>query len=447
MYYNTSDDFHRRYTSRCSLMESKQQKFEKSELKCADHAKLNFKSCHISNKPPTVGVSKEFNKCKPQTTQNPAVSVSDSEIHAEITLAECSLDAKLNLNGTEEKRNFSTQKLGCNPPIIVSAKGNRDKNILPRISPLFEYFDKLLKNWEREMFKHRLSTHLIIKQLVKAETEATKGSGEKSLRQDLFNICGEFGVTLFMPIGAAFEVVIDHGLDPIIQECLSEKYKDDDEEEVSEEPAVSEVPVILDEESPEILIQSPRLIPLSTTQMIHNQLPGIVQHRSWNRLYSISRDGDSFDIFLDKVRGHLNTVILVKTRTNSMFGAFATCCWERPKGGDGKSFYGVGSSFVFTLDPVNINQTIDSSYPEHNITCHKWSGANNYVQRCDVVDGKIAMGGGGDESSFAFCLQDYFTRGSTGSCNTFYNPPLVKEEYFDIVDFEVYGLSRTVFNM
>jgi len=363
-------------------------------------------------------------------------------------------DNDVKLNGETHKRQLSLSSLDTNfksnvkfdcinqkpkhyPSDISSEKANEASTNVT--CPLFRHFDKQLKVWEKHVIKHRLSKHLVIQQRVKAVIEARKASVEQSHRQDIFNICGEFGVSLFMPIDVVFDVVLDYGIDPHIQKCMVEK-----REKGLEENEVYQEPVILDQESHDVLVDSPRLIPLSTMQKIHNKLPETVQHRSWNRIYSISRDGDSFHAFLAKVKGHSNTVLLIKTKKNTIFGGFASCCWERPQGGNGASFYGNGASFVFTIVPLDTKDMIDSSCPEHNVTCHKWSGANKYVQMCCVLDRKIAMGGGGDEGSFGFCLEDYFSRGSAGSCETFNNPPLSGERCFDIVDFEVYGLSRFV---
>ena len=50
------------------------------------------------------------------------------------------------------------------------------------------------------------------------------------------------------------------------------------------------------------------------------------------------------------------------------------------------------------------------------------------------------MGGEGD---FGWIVQDNFSRGQTGPCRTFANPPLLPpaERVFQVADLEIYGLQ------
>lgn len=53
------------------------------------------------------------------------------------------------------------------------------------------------------------------------------------------------------------------------------------------------------------------------------------------------------------------------------------------------------------------------------------------------------MGGGGDDGSFGFSIQDGFSRGTTGPCETFGNDvPLTSpgnSTAFQVLKFEIYG--------
>jgi len=139
------------------------------------------------------------------------------------------------------------------------------------------------------------------------------------------------------------------------------------------------------------------------------------------------------------------------------------------------SFFGSGRSFVFSSNPdmdIDARHNHESKFwrqtpqhnQKHNATCSTssntnahapaqykdalyifhWTGENNYNQICDVDRGTFGMGGGGSKSSFGWFVQDNFTIGSTGICDTFSNPPLTKRRrdgLFEIVDMDVYGFQ------
>ena len=72
----------------------------------------------------------------------------------------------------------------------------------------------------------------------------------------------------------------------------------------------------------------------------------------------------------------------------------------------------------------------------------KWTGSNSFFQLCDPDRSLVAMGGGGSgEGSFGICVEDDFSRGTTGPCGTFGNDRGLAEEggTFEIVNFEVYS--------
>ena len=51
----------------------------------------------------------------------------------------------------------------------------------------------------------------------------------------------------------------------------------------------------------------------------------------------------------------------------------------------------------------------------------------------------VALGGGG--GSFGLYLEDDFSRGTTGSCETFQNAPLCSQEDFDVSTMELWGFG------
>ena len=189
---------------------------------------------------------------------------------------------------------------------------------------------------------------------------------------------------------------------------------------IVEEPR-TEIPPILNEHQMKALIDS-------------SALPASLDYCKWQRLYSLSRDGDSFDTFLRNVEGRDRTVLAVKTTLGKVFGGYADTRWESTKlHHQAHEFYGTGQACLFRF--------MNSSHKSPKLEIYKWSGANRYVQLCDLSKRIVAFGGGGDEGVFGLCIEDDFRRGTTGHCETFNNDPLCEEGYFDVVDLEVWGFT------
>ena len=197
------------------------------------------------------------------------------------------------------------------------------------------------------------------------------------------------------------------------------------------------------------------------TALHHTALPLTLHHKCWYRVYSLTRDGDSFDTFLRKVKGYDKTLVVVKTVLGEVFGGFVDEEWSVKRG---DTFYGSGQSLLFKImrDPTdaktgtvegNVNNNNGSEQAEETLNLYKWTGQNRYVQLCDSNYKRIAMGGGGDASSFGLCVEDDFRRGSTGPCSTFDNDTLCSNgsnnndsenndaqgASFEVLDLEVWG--------
>ena len=229
------------------------------------------------------------------------------------------------------------------------------------------------------------------------------------------------------------------------------------------------------------------------TALHYTALPLPLQHRQWSRVYSLARDGDSFDTFLHKVNvsssslvssggSHNNkySLIVVRTTKNDIFGGFVDDVWRSTSSAVGGKmntgtssarsgsvgcasssssssdmFYGGGQALLFKAVPkkknshnnVNSNNSNNDNNNEYELHLYKWTGQNRYVQLCDANLKRIAMGGGGADGSFGLCVQDDFRRGSTGKCSTFDNEPLcqdVNESSFEVLDFEVWCFLRYI---
>ena len=169
-------------------------------------------------------------------------------------------------------------------------------------------------------------------------------------------------------------------------------------------------------------------------------LPPSVRYCRWRRLYSLARDGDSFEAFLRHVAGWKRTLLVLSTSRGDVFGAYADSAWENQGHSLGATFYGSAQASLWRIESKNDNEGGSSSSSSGNkVIVYKWTGVNRYIQLCDPQAKLLALGGGGDDGEFGLCVENDFQRGSTGSCETFGNEPLCSQDRFDIVDLECYG--------
>mmetsp|Transcript_23672 Transcript_23672/g.47999 ORF Transcript_23672/g.47999 Transcript_23672/m.47999 type:complete len:487 (-) Transcript_23672:398-1858(-) len=253
---------------------------------------------------------------------------------------------------------------------------------------------------------------------------------------------GDFGLALFDPLDKdAFE--------PLTFDT------EEEEEEPEEVPEEEEeiLPLVVVPELPSILKESPPILNQSMMRQIRdNGLPPEAQIMAWHRIYSTHRDGDSFFIMQRKCEMFRHTVFVAETTNGELLGGYGDKPWGKQSGfSSSRTYFGGGRAFLFATDPANDEQS-DLFPPvvcpkvtneERTIYVYKWSGENTFSQIFDIDGEGMAMGGG---NSFGIRIQDNFTRGTTGRCWTFHNPPLTKDVggCFDIVNFEVYGLKTSL---
>ena len=85
---------------------------------------------------------------------------------------------------------------------------------------------------------------------------------------------------------------------------------------------------------------------------------------------------------------------------------------------------------------------MDPRLEETPVQVYKWTGKNTLFQLVDKETSRIAMGDGGQDGAFAFCLEDDFQRGTTGATATFDNPKLTSDNEageFEVLNVEIYG--------
>merc|ERR1711957_797627 len=87
-------------------------------------------------------------------------------------------------------------------------------------------------------------------------------------------------------------------------------------------------------------------------------------------------------------------------------------------------------------------QCCDQQLYDEEVRIFPWAGKNNFVQLCDVQKERLAMGSGGCGTNFGLVIEDGFSCGRTGKCDTFDNDPLIDGEQFEVLKFEVYGFNN-----
>mmetsp|Transcript_6423 Transcript_6423/g.12104 ORF Transcript_6423/g.12104 Transcript_6423/m.12104 type:complete len:443 (+) Transcript_6423:695-2023(+) len=194
-----------------------------------------------------------------------------------------------------------------------------------------------------------------------------------------------------------------------------QKRKSDNLIKVFEEDESSSIPFILTLEQ--------------MTEIAEKGLPPNVLFSKWTRLYSLQRDGDSFDsAFLKRVHQQDRTLLVVQTTKNEIMGAYSNSSWKGHGVSGSVCFYGSAQASLFSINKDT-----------NEITLYQWTGKNRFIQVCDVQHKLIALGGGGEEGEFGLCIEDDFRMGSTGPCETFNNPQLCSENQFEILNIECWG--------
>lgn len=194
---------------------------------------------------------------------------------------------------------------------------------------------------------------------------------------------------------------------------------------------------------------------LTPDQMHHvaiHVLPRTIAYCQWRLLYSLERDGDSFEGCLRLISNVKRTLMVVRTTRGAVFGGYADDPWRSTEFSHAR-FYGSAQACLFSvIDPSNQNckassapLSSKSSSKSTLLNVYKWTGKNRYIQLCDMSHKMIAFGGGGVEGAFGVAVQEDFQTGSTGHCDTFDNDPLCNEETFDIVSVEFWEFLTGVF--
>lgn len=245
---------------------------------------------------------------------------------------------------------------------------------------------------------------------------------------------GDFGLALFSPLDESAFVPIDKNLSIRSDSHATASTTPLHEDESDSGDDDDDVSFALDKH----LAEFPRLLSNDQIKTLQERLPAFAKLMTWTRLYSLLRDGCSFETMIEKCKMYTNSIVVIKTTTGDLLGGFVDQPWSRHDTMKNvqktRAFYGGGSSFLFASNPDTTDK-IDC------LQIYRWTGENNYSQICDVDKGILGMGGGG---AFGWIVEDNFCKGSTGPSGTFNNPCLLKGAVggtFDILDLEIYGFK------
>eukprot|EP00545_Synedropsis_sp_CCMP1620_P005327 CAMPEP_0119009228 /NCGR_PEP_ID=MMETSP1176-20130426/4224_1 /TAXON_ID=265551 /ORGANISM="Synedropsis recta cf, Strain CCMP1620" /LENGTH=445 /DNA_ID=CAMNT_0006961697 /DNA_START=112 /DNA_END=1449 /DNA_ORIENTATION=- len=354
-----------------------------------------------------------------------------------------------------------------------SSSSPNNKNNDPKQHPLHQAFESVgnkVQHWKRQQEeKQRQENVHLRKQASRLIQEAAQSlpEGKLLLRRQQLHELGPMGVALFSPIEGGLLMAAaaesrdetnensssDFGVSRMKQEedhcSAGNKCQELDSKDAVSARTENSTPADDFSDDDEVYLHVipdddtvPRLLSESVMkELLVQAMPHTLHGRWWKRLFSITRDGDSFDTFLNNVKGYEHSLIVVQTTRGDVLGGFADAAWDqgcRTTDKEGR-FFGMGTSFLFSLVPSSSSETDDSP-----IQVFKWTGANMYNQLCRKQDGGVVgMGGGG--GSFGLVLQQEFTKGSSGACETYGNASSLtmhSDGCFDILNFEVYGFER-----
>lgn len=324
--------------------------------------------------------------------------------------------------------------IGC--PLSPSSSDDdssddEDKNHLKRA---LESVGRKVQEWQLNQHREKQLKNEHMLQAAQREVEFAQSPEGIRLGQKRLYHLGEMGATLFSPIEGAFATSKDghESNEPSTTETVETDDREDHQPQQSDSSRDEEdidhfeIQVVPDDD------EIPRLLSEHTMRKLMLAMPYTLYGRSWKRCFSITRDGDSFAAFRNGVKGYAHTLIVIQTTKGEILGGFADAAWEKGLGTIDGCFFGTGTSFLFSL------RTLDKEDP---IQIFRWQGVNEYSQLCRKGDGCVGMGGGG--GCFGIFLQEDFTKGSSGACNTFGNTtPLTSSPLFDVLNLEVYGFER-----
>lgn len=146
------------------------------------------------------------------------------------------------------------------------------------------------------------------------------------------------------------------------------------------------------------------------------------RNMNWVLLYRMSEHGVSMNTFIERIKGHNATLVIMEDKSKFKFGGFCAEEWVKSN-----KFFGTGDNFVFTFKDLD------------EIEMWHATGENSMFQFCD--NSGFGLGGGLHGGRFAVFLGDDLWRGSSVKTECFYNECLSGTTDFECIDLEVWGFE------
>jgi len=153
--------------------------------------------------------------------------------------------------------------------------------------------------------------------------------------------------------------------------------------------------------------------------------PRLRMAKAWKLIYALDQHGMSMSTLYNKSRKSGPQVLAIRDIDGNVFGGFLSQELQ-PRTG----YYGSGECFLWKVTDTN------------SLKIFRWTGKNNYCILSETSF--IAMGGG--DGKFGLWLDGEFDHGSSSTCATFENEPLVEDQSdgeFFCEKFELWGFQLT----
>lgn len=189
-----------------------------------------------------------------------------------------------------------------------------------------------------------------------------------------------------------------------------------------------------------------------------------------NVVFNSNNDGTSLQTFFSRVDPYEESIIVIRTIKNEVFGSYCSASWSLRKtqaqSAAKKSYYfGNGETFLFTLQPkfsvylwvgktdsdTNHQQLEQPQVEQENSQVDELQKSGKIQHRDSVTDSistqlfmsatsqELIIGSG--NGSFGLWLDADLTRGKTDHCRTFNNLPLCEDKDFTCKDVEVLAFA------
>ncbi|UMM41634.1 hypothetical protein L5515_017808 [Caenorhabditis briggsae] len=181
------------------------------------------------------------------------------------------------------------------------------------------------------------------------------------------------------------------------------------------------------------------LVDNDTAVELMSYMPERLQLVTPTLAYQLSQDGTSFYNFWSKVDKLDQTIIIIKSTSGAIFGAYCSSTWSERhdrKERTRSKYWGTGESYVFRMNK-------EMELPE----IYTWVGNAPDVSSSEcpqyfmsATDKSFVIGSGGCD---AIRIDEELTHGMTGPSTTFNSPQLCEEGAFDIYELEVFHVTSS----